>query len=136
MDSITVLHTVSIKVIMTPAFREQMVGEARSTIVQLDSNLERLEEIQAGADASGLSDYEKTRLASEKARMTQQKQELEWRIKEAESVKDGAELFFRPMQCVVTLKPGDNFLDRAAAEVLLKDWEVVEIRGGLAGALQ
>ena len=135
MDSITVLHNVSVKVLMTPSFREQMVAEARTTIAALDANLERLAEIEAGAQVTGLTEFEKARVATEKGRAAQQKQELEWRIKEAESVRDGAELFFRTMQSVVTLKPGDNFLDKAAAEVLLRDWTVVEIRGGLSGAL-
>jgi len=135
MSLVDVKRPVTVKVIMTPGFREQLIQEARETITRIEENLSRLQEethkqivslnISNPSQASMLTQE----LETEKERFTRMKAELEWRIREVEGVQDGAELPFRIFEGSVTLNVGDNFLEKmSATEVVLKDWIVVEIR--------
>lgn len=128
MDSLTVMHNVPVKVVMTEAFRTQLVEQVRSSLAELDQESARLNEFLSQA----AEDEFRQRLEAEMQRLAQQKQQLEWRIKEAESVEIGAELFFQTLPSVLNLKVGDNIQEKMGVEVLLKDWKIVEIRGGTA----
>lgn len=112
---------VVVKVIMTAPFRQQLVAEARDTIARIQRNLDII---------NGQSEP----LTAEQQGMLEQfeamKVQLEWRIRELEGVEDGAELPFRAFDTSVTLRRGDNFLEKMGqSEIVLRDWEVVEIRG-------
>ncbi|MFN8606599.1 MAG: YlqD family protein [Vulcanimicrobiota bacterium] len=128
MDSLTVMHNVPVKVVMTESFRVQVVEQIRSSLAELDQESARLNEFltQAAEEAFRM------RLQEELQRVAYQKQQLEWRIKEAESVAEGAELFFQTLPSQLVLKVGDNIQEKMGVEVLLKDWKIVEIRGGTA----
>lgn len=128
MDSLTVMHNVPVKVVMTESFRLQVVEQVRSSLAELDQESARLNEF---LDQAAEADF-RQRLEGELQRIAYQKQQLEWRIKEAESVEEGAELFFQTLPSLLQVKVGDNLQDKMGVEVLLKDWKVVEIRGGIA----
>jgi len=135
MDSIDVKRPVTVKVVMTPDFRKQLINEALETISRINQNLKAIDENTAAQLVGvGQSDSERTsavkvQMASERDRMVQMKSELEWKIKEMENVEDGAELPFRVFEGTTTVRVGDNFLSKISnAEVVLKDWQVVEIR--------
>ncbi len=128
MDSLTVMHNVPVKVVMTESFRLQVVEQVRSSLAELDQESARLNEFLAQAAEADF----RQRLGGELQRIAYQKQQLEWRIKEAESVEEGAELFFQTLPSLLQVKVGDNLQDKMGVEVLLKDWKVVEIRGGIA----
>ncbi|MBI2266845.1 MAG: hypothetical protein HYU64_17060 [Armatimonadetes bacterium] len=136
MSSITVQRPVVIKVIMTESFRTQLVGEAQETIKRIEESLKQMEttsrdyiktiDLQNPQQGSILA----SQLESEKERLHKMRGELEWRIKEVEGVEEGVELPFRVFEGPVPLIVGDNFLDKVTrAEVVIKDWQVVEIRG-------
>jgi hypothetical protein len=127
-DSLTVMHNVPVKVVMTESFRLQVVEQVRSSLAELDQESARLNEFLAQAAEADF----RQRLGGELQRIAYQKQQLEWRIKEAESVEEGAELFFQTLPSLLQVKVGDNLQDKMGVEVLLKDWKVVEIRGGIA----
>jgi hypothetical protein len=120
-DQVTIVHPVNVKVIMTDGFREQLRSEVQGNMAQVQDNLERLSQIEGDANAMQWVNAEKTRL-------TRMKAELEWRLKEAEQVKDGAEIPLTTYQGMSTVKVGDNLKDALSAEVVLKDWTVVLIR--------
>lgn len=128
MDSLTVMHNVPVKVVMTESFRLQVVEQVRSSLAELDQESARLNEFLTQAAEADF----RQRLEGELQRIAYQKQQLEWRIKEAESVEEGAELFFQTLPSLLHVKVGDNLQDKMGVEVLLKDWKVVEIRGGIA----
>lgn len=128
MDSLTVLHNVPVKVIMTEAFRTQLVEQVRSSLAELDQETARLNEFQQQA----ADDEFRQRLSYEVQRLAHQRQQLEWRIREAESVQLGAELNFQTLPVMVQLKKGENLQEKLGIEVILKDWTIVEFRGGSA----
>lgn len=116
-DQVTILQPVSVVVVMTEGFRERLVEEAEESIRQIDQNLERLAEVESDGHAE-----------FEKGRLTHRRQELEWRVKEARSLKDGAELPFREVQALSEIKVGDDFQALMRTEIVVKDGQVVAIR--------
>jgi len=143
MDSVVLSRPVRIVVIMTPVFRQRFIAEAQAQIANLEENLERLENSGAPEVARQKvadprqADLIQQQIDAERARLMRRRGEIEWHIKEVEAVPDGAELPYRVYEGPVTLAPGDDFLARMSeAEVVLKDWKVVEIRAaGTAAAL-
>lgn len=135
MPALEIKRPVAIKVIMTDQFRQQLISEAMDAIKSIEDNLhhmdsETLKQIQAVETSNPNQASLLTRqLEAEKERLIRMRGELEWRIKEVENVQNGAELPFRMLEGSVQLKVGDNFLEKVAkAEVVIKDWEIIEIR--------
>lgn len=121
MSEVTLVHPVSVKVIMTDAFRAQLRSEVQASMAQVTDNLERLGQIEGDANAMQW-------VNAEKQRLTRLQGELEWRLKEAEQVKDGAEIPLTTYQGMATVKVGDNLKQKLSTEMVLKDWTVVAIR--------
>lgn len=128
MDSLTVLQNVPVKVIMTETFRGQIVEQIRSSLLELDQETSRFHEFASQAAEPDVQQ----RFQEEAHRLGLQRQQLEWRIREAESVAEGAELFTQTLPVLVQLSVGDAFHDKLGLEILLKDGRVAEIRGGTA----
>ncbi|MCD6310635.1 MAG: YlqD family protein, partial [Candidatus Eremiobacteraeota bacterium] len=135
MASIDIKRPVVVKVIMTEAFRAQLVEEARQTIKNIEENLDNMEmearkqiatmEISNPHQASMLTQQ----LEAEKERLIRMRGELDWRIREVQNVEIGTELPFRVFEGSVTINEGDNFLEKMSqTEVVIKDWKVMEIR--------
>jgi hypothetical protein len=121
MEGVDLRRPVVVKVIMTPLFREQLLAEARDSIARIDRNLQIID-----GQANPLT----SQVQGDREQLATMKAQLEWRIREVEGVEDGAELPFRSFEGGVTIRPGDNFLEKMGrAEIVLRDWEVVEIRG-------
>lgn len=124
MKSLTVLQNVPVKVVMTESFRGQLIEQIRVSLSELDQETGRLKEfLQQAAEPEF-----RQRLEDDIQRVAYQRQQLEWKIREAESVPVGAELFFQTLPALVDLKVGDHFQEKTSMEVLLKDWEIVDIR--------
>ncbi|MFH0802569.1 MAG: YlqD family protein [bacterium] len=135
MPALEIKRPVAIKVIMTDQFRQQLISEAMEAIKSIEDNLHHMDsetqkQIQAVETSNPNQASLLTRqLEAEKERLIRMRGELEWRIKEVENVQNGAELPFRMLEGSVQLKVGDNFLEKVAkAEVVIKDWEIIEIR--------
>lgn len=126
MDSLTVLQNVPVKVVITASFRAQLVEQIRTSLSELDQGTARLKEARQQAAEPEFRE----RVDQELSRQGYQRQQLEWRIKEAESLAEGAEINFQTLPVMVQLKVGDNLQEKAGLEVVLKDWKVVEIRRG------
>lgn len=124
MNSVTVLQNVPVKVVMTQEFRGQLVDQIRASIQELDQEAQRLNEFARQAVDPDF----RARMEEDVRRVVYQKQQLEWRIKEAESVAEGAELFLQTVPVLLELKLGDHFQEKTAVELLLRDWKVSEIR--------
>ena len=124
-DSLQLLQQVAVKVVMTPDFRAQIVAEVGVSLGQIEGNLARLEEI---APAVAGDEFESARVRGELERLRHAKDQLQWRIREAESLNDGAELFYQNLTSLVTLKVGDDFQAAQNREIVVKDGKVVAIR--------
>lgn len=133
MEGVTVQHPISVKVVVTEAFRSQIIAEARASIQKIDANIEMLAEVTPEGEADDASDpreveFHRARLEAERQKLYQMRKELDWRIREAEEIKEGAELPFQTIQGTTQLKVGDDYLATVTTEIVLKDWKVTEIR--------
>lgn len=124
MDSVTVLQNVPVKVVMTDSFRGQLVEQIRASVEELDQEAQRLSEFARQAVEPEFRD----RMEEDIRRVAYQKQQLEWRIREAESVAEGAELFLQTVPVLIQLGIGDHFQEKTSVELVLRDWKVAEIR--------
>jgi hypothetical protein len=122
---------VLIKVIMTEAFRKQMIQEAAESAGRIDEMLKSLDSQHAALHAD---DAERAvamldHIKAEQERLTRFKGEIAWKVREIEGVQEGTELPFRFLDGTVTIGVGDDFLKKISqAEIILKDWQVVEIK--------
>jgi len=122
---------VLVKVIMTEAFRRQMILEAGESSGRIDEMLKSLDLQQATlpADDAARAAAMLEHINAERDRLRRLKGEIEWKVREIEGVQEGAELPFRLLDGTVEVGMGDNFLKKLSqAEILLKDWQVIEIR--------
>lgn len=125
---IQLLQPVTVKVVMTAAFRSQMIAEVQASLEQIEENLRRLSVI---AESVGDAEGERRRVESEATRLVQAREELNWRIREAQSLQDGAEIFYQKVTSTVTVRVGDDYQAWSGREILVKDGKVVEIRSGV-----
>jgi hypothetical protein len=130
MQPLTLLSEITVNVVMTEAFRTQVVAEIRGRIEYVELRLAQFDEILA---ASPSEEYERIRLRAERESSLQRKHELEWRIREAESVQVGATLFYRTVSGLVTVQPGDSFEEAFHQEIVIKDGLILNIGPGAAG---
>lgn len=129
MSLIEIKRPVMVKVIMTEKFRKEVIEEAEQTIKQIEENLKSLE-LRTSNTTFPSADHNQQMMV-EKERLIRMKAELDWKIKEVQNVNIGAELPFRVFEGNVDIKVGDNFVTKISkAEIVLKDWEVVEVREG------
>jgi hypothetical protein len=127
--SIQLLQPVTVKVVMTASFRAQMISEVQFSLDQIEENLRRLSVIAESVDNA---EGERRRVESEFARLTQAREELGWRIREAQSLQDGAEIFYQNVTSTVTVQVGDDYQAWAGREIIVKDGKVIKIRSGAA----
>ena len=135
MPNVDIKRPVVVKVIMTEPFRAQLISEAQQSIKNIKENMDNMEmEARKQIATTELSNPHQAsmltqQLDSEKERLNQMRAELEWRIHEVQNVTLGTELPFRVFEGSVTIKEGDNFLEKMSqTEVVIKDWKVIEIR--------
>jgi len=127
MDRIEVKRPVVVKVIMTDEFRTQLQNESAETIKRIDESLQSL--VTAGAAAPPPAAEMAAGIEMEKERLHRMKKEVEWKLKEVDGIQNDMEVPYRVLEGSVTLAVGDDFLSRMTkAEVVIKDWKVVEIR--------
>jgi hypothetical protein len=138
MDHIEIKRPVIVKVVMTDDFRRQLLSEITEGMKRMDDNIKRIESIEKsepgdqGQMPGFLEHSSKGRMAlleEEKKQLARLRHDLEWRMNEVQSIQNGAEMPYRAFEGSVMLKAGDDFLDRMSrAEIVLRDWKVVEIR--------
>ena len=129
---IQLLQPVTVKVVMTGSFRSQMIAEVQASLDQIEENLRRLSVIAESVDnVEAGAEGERRRVESESARLMQAREELSWRIREAQSLQDGAEIFYQNITSTVTVRVGDDYQAWAGREIIVKDGKVVEIRSGV-----
>lgn len=133
MPSITVLRPVAIKAVMTDLFRAELIKEAKSTLTQIEANLvqfEKLMEEKIKQDPAQGEAYAQ-QLMMERERTEKFDAELTAKLDELKAIEDGREVLYQTLNGPVEIGIGDNLITKmAGAEIVVKDWKVVEIRQG------
>lgn len=123
--SVTLVEPVTIKVVVTPLFREQLLGDLQTRI---DTITEEMQKLAPTATRGPRAVFQNQQTQGDVQQLEQMRQALLTQQKEAARLEDGAEIPYQTVQSQVEIQLGDNFLKKYGTEILLKDWEVVEIR--------
>lgn len=134
--SIELKRIVMVKAIVTEAFKENLVRELERAIAnmdlqlsQMDSQAEKyMEDLRKKGLLQQVTQF-KNQLATEKARMQAQKEDLLSKIQEAKNLVLGSEFVQGPLEGPVVVSIGDNLYKKVgAAEIVVKDGIITEIR--------
>jgi len=134
MSSIQVKRPVAIKVIMTEDFRKQILDETTESLKKNEEMFSQAEDMYEKTKKSGASKDDltniKKQLEFEKVRLADIKKDMEVKMIAFKNVPEGQEIVFRILEGPVDVKEGDDIQKiLKGAEIVVKDWKVVELRG-------
>jgi 5-bromo-4-chloroindolyl phosphate hydrolysis protein len=134
MSSIQIKRPVTIKVIMTEAFRKQILDETSESLKKNEEMFAQAENMYQKTQKSGASEEDLTiirkQLELERARLADIKKDMEVKMQAFKNVPEGQEIVFRVLEGPVDVKEGDDFKKILhGAEIVVKDWKVIELRG-------
>lgn len=132
--ALIVKRPVVLKNIVTELFKEQVSGELRTAIQQIDLRLQQME-FQGRRMIADVGKRDQQRAAglkdefqTEKQRQLQLKSNLEERLQEVASLEVGAEFVSGTYDAPVKIEVGDHIQSKLSqAEILVKDGIVVQI---------
>lgn len=132
--ALIVKRPVVLKNIVTELFKEQVSGELRSAIQQIDLRLQQME-FQGRRMIADVGKRDQQRAAglrdefqTEKQRQLQLKANLEERLQEVVSLEVGVEFVSGTYDAPVKIEVGDHIQSKLSqAEILVKDGIVVQI---------
>ena len=134
--SLELKRIVMVKAVVTEAFKENLVRELERAVRNLDTQglqMENqsktyLEDLKKKGMMQQVTAF-KNQLASERTRITAQKNDLLAKMEEAKRLVLGTEFVQGPLEGPVDVKVGDNLYRKVgAAELLVKDGVIMEIR--------
>jgi len=134
MSSIQVKRPVAIKVIMTEDFRKQILDETTDSLKKNEEMFAQAESMyektkKSGASVEDLTNIKK-QLEFEKVRLAEIKKDMEVKMNAFKNVPEGQEIVFRILEGPVDVKEGDDIQKILhGAEIVVKDWKVMELRG-------
>jgi hypothetical protein len=96
---------------MTPTLRDELLETERMALAEVEQQLELLQRFSAAHEDS----FERQR------RLLLQQAEIESRAARVREAPEGEEFLLRIVPALLELRPGDNFLDKLATEILLED---------------
>lgn len=134
MSSIQIKRPVTIKVIMTEAFRKQILDETSESLKKNEEMFVQAENMYQKTQKSGASEEDLTiirkQLELERARLADIKKDMEVKMQAFKNVPEGQEIVFRILEGPVDVKEGDDIQKILhGAEIVVKDWKVTELRG-------
>ena len=143
MSRLLLKRPITVKVIVTPLWKEEAQQQIQTQINQLDSGLENIE--MQGQKA--MSDLQKqsivpptpevakqiegiqTQVSQKKRELLEKKNELLNQIQQVQTLELGQEIVQGQMESVFRLEKGDNLVKKLRVEIVVKDGVVQEIRG-------
>ena len=132
MDSIEIRRPVFVKAIVTESFRKLVLDDTESAVKNHEAMFKQMEELyekNKNIAAAPLLEMEK-RILLERARLAEIKKEMAKRISDFKAVPEGEEILFNIMEGTVSVKVGDDLKKTlSSAEIVMKDFKVVELRG-------
>lgn len=134
MSSIQIKRPVTIKVIMTEAFRKQILDETSESLKKNEEMFVQAENMYQKTQKSGASEEDLTiirkQLELERARLADIKKDMEVKMQAFKNVPEDQEIVFRILEGPVDVKEGDDIQKILhGAEIVVKDWKVTELRG-------
>lgn len=141
-QSVVLKRTVTVKSMVTAAFRERAASELSDEVAVLDNQLGQLEAqfqqalgqleeaARAGHNVARQLDQLHREAEAKRQQLSQLKQDVSTQLANLDTVSDGTYVITGQLDNYVDVKVGDNLYDKIrGAEVLLKDGVVTAILG-------
>lgn len=136
-------RAVSVKAIVTPRWKEEAQQQLQLQIDQLDSQLQQIEiqgqrmiaEVEKqnlkplGPQAQQQVDSINAQITQEKNKRLEQKNQILQQLQQVQLLELEQEVNQGQIDSFFNLKQGDNLIQKMQVEILLRDGEVIEIRG-------
>lgn len=130
---------VNIKVIVTPAWQEEVQRQIQAQIQQIDDNLVQLDqqaqqaiaEIRRQATLQAPQQIEniQAQVNQRKAELLQQKNQLLQQMQQVQMLEIGQEVIQGQFESLFEVQVGDNIVEKLNVEIVVRDGIVEEIRG-------
>jgi predicted RNase H-like nuclease (RuvC/YqgF family) len=142
-SQLLVKRAVSVKAIVTPRWKEEAQQQLQIQIDQLDSQLQQIElqgqrmiaDIEKqnlkplGPQAQQQVESLNAQINQEKNKRLEQKNQILQQLQQVQVLELDQEVSQGQIDSFFNLKEGDNLIQKMQVEILLRDGEVVEIRG-------
>lgn len=142
-SQLLVKRAISVKAIVTPRWKEEAKQQLQIQIDQLDSQLQQIEiqgqrmiaEVEKqslkplGPQAQQQVDSLNAQITQEKNKRLEQKNQILQQLQQVEVLELDQEVSQGQIDSFFNLKQGDNLIQKMQVEILLRDGEVIEIRG-------
>ncbi|MEW6725701.1 YlqD family protein [Desulforudis sp. 1088] len=136
MDSIVITRPVTVKVILTEEYRNDLLKQCDITIRKNDIEIQRLEfqlkKALAEAEPAQAAQI-RHQFDLEKKKRIESKQKIAEQVQALKDLPLGTELIQGRVESMVEVRVGDDWRKLAMVEVVVKDGKVVEIREGQWG---
>lgn len=144
-SQLLVKRAVSVKAIVTPRWKEEAQQQLQIQIDQLDSQLQQIElqgqrmiadiEKQSlkplGPQAQQQVESISAQINQEKNKRLEQKNQILQQLQQVQVLELDQEVSQGQIDSFFNLKKGDNLIQKMQVEILLRDGEVIEIRGAV-----
>ncbi len=143
MNSLSIKRTVTIKAIVTPRLKEEMMAQLQGVLGQADQQMQQLEfqgkravaEVERtnikplGPDAKGQIENIRGQVNEQKNQLLQQKNQWLQQLSQVTSWEMAQEVVQGQVDSFFDIAVGDNLVEKMNVEVVLEDGIVKEIRG-------
>ncbi|MGI5839120.1 MAG: YlqD family protein [bacterium] len=134
LPTLTIKRPVTVKAVVTEALVRQTVTELQDSLRKAEAELQHLEQHgrrlldeMAKQNPSRLAEF-RQQMTAEKAKREEARTNLLESIKKVSRLKPGEEIVQGTVDGVTEIRVGDRWEDICAAEIVVKDGVVVEIR--------
>ncbi|OTA41940.1 MAG: hypothetical protein A6D92_02690 [Symbiobacterium thermophilum] len=134
--NLQILRPVTIKARVTENLKARLTAELNAAIQQLDDEMAELEsQVKRAQLTAAITPQQQLQLRQlmeqERAARAEKKAQLQAEISRVQALPLGAEIVQGTVQATATVKVGDSLDALMAAEIVVEDGKVIEIRGEL-----
>lgn len=125
---------ISIKVVVTEAFKQNLLAELEQKLGEINERLNRLEyETVVWQKTMALKDQKSpleypAQLKEEVSKLQSLKERLSLNLREGQNLELGSEIMHSQINGLVTVNKGDNWVKKTNPEILIEDGLVKEVR--------
>lgn len=129
-----VKRTITLKALVTPAFKEEMLQDLHSTLQRLELELQQIEfqgkRLLLDAEKQGLQQVASTRqqIEEEKGKRQDMRERLKGKIAEVKAWDEGQEVVQGAVEGWVEVRTGDDMARILEAEIVTENNKIVELR--------
>ena len=141
LSKLVLKRPVNLKVIVTPAWQEEVQQQLQAQIGNIDQQMVQIEQQgqnaiaeikkQGSLQAPQQVENIQSQVNQKKNEMLQQKNQLLQQIQQVQLLELGQEVVQAQMESFFEVKQGDNLVEKLNVEILLRDGVIEEIRGKL-----